>query len=620
MNIKKSFSIPIIVFSLSFLGGFIHASINIIVEKYIYYSMFNLIIMNYTNIITHWIIIGLLIYLLTIFLNFVIRKIERKISSGNSSQKRKNKMKKYFLFLSVLAFLFLFIFLGYLMNKYFIPYGKLHTISLIADTVLALTLILIWFIIFKNKKLMKIADKLYAIKYLNIGAITFLIIFIFLHGFLFYNKKIKNNDPNVLLIIVDTLRADHTGCYGYFRNTTPYMDKLSEDGILFKNAISPAPWTSPAIASILTSRYPDLMGITHDPIIISKKQLFMAEILKDNYYKTKGIISHTFIGRDLHYHQGFDSFDQENAWGGHFSITSPSISQKAVDFINKNKKNKFFLFLHYFDPHFAYMLHDQYNYFPDYKGEVKSRMSTHVLRKNAPNYSENDLKYLRALYDSEISFTDYYIGKVINHLKALNLYNNTIIIFTADHGESFSDHLCWIGHTKSLYQELIHVPLIIKPAEKNEHMKVNKYTGTIDILPTILSTLQIKKPKNINFNGTEIDLTDINKIENRVIISDTKRMSLLESVISDRYKVIKGKLWDYYKPSEHTYEIYDLRNDPLEKHNLYPGIDNDDIHDLKLILEEWNTYVHSKQSEIGKVKSPQLSKKERERLRSLGYM
>ncbi|MEJ2628390.1 MAG: sulfatase-like hydrolase/transferase, partial [bacterium] len=281
---------------------------------------------------------------------------------------------------------------------------------------------------------------------------------------------------------------------------------------------------------------------------------------------------------------------------------------------------KFFLFLHYFDPHFAYMLHDQYNYFPDYKGEVKSRMSTHVLRENAHNYSENDLKYLRALYDSEISFTDYYIGKVINHLKALNLYNNTIIIFTADHGESFSDHLCWIGHTKSLYQELIHVPLIIKPAGKNEHMKVNKYTGTINILPTILSALQIKKPKNINFNGTEIDLTDINKIENRVIISDTKRMSLLESVISDRYKVIKGKLWDYYKPSEHTYEIYDLRNDPQEKHNLYPGIDNDDIHDLKLILEEWNTYVHSQQSKIGKVKSPQLSKKERERLRSLGYM
>lgn len=608
MRIKKSLSITLTVLLIFFVGGFIHATINILIQNYIQYSMFNLIIMSYAKIMTHWIMIGLFIYLLALALIHITQQIENRLEINNKTQ----KIKIVYILLSIVLFLFLFIFLVYFINKYYIPYSKFHTISLIADILLALGLLLIWLIIMYRKNSFSIIKKLYPLKYLHILSLIFLVTLIALKAFLFYTNMKKNNNYNVLLIIVDTLRADHLGCYGYFRDTTPHIDSLSNESILFMNAVSPAPWTSPAIASILASKYPAVMGITHDPVILSKKHLFLAEILKENYYRTKGIISHSFIGRELNYHQGFDSFDQEDALGGHFSITSPSITSKAIDFITKNKKNKFFLFLHYFDPHFAFMQHKNFNYFPDYNGKIKSGMGITKLRNNAKYFSENDLNYLRSLYDSEISFTDYYIGKIIAHLKNLNLYKNTMIIFTADHGETFCDRSDWIGHTRNLYHELIHVPLIMKLPEKKESIKVNKYIGTIDILPTILATLKIDKPKT-HFDGIPMNLFDIDKIEPRVIISETKRISLLESVISNKYKVIKDL-------KKNRYEIYNLNIDPYEQNNLSPELDNDNIHNLKMVIEEWKKYVTAQKSQIGNVKTPHLSKKEKERLKSLGYI
>lgn len=262
---------------------------------------------------------------------------------------------------------------------------------------------------------------------------------------------------------MDTLGAGHLSSYGYFRKTTPFIDELSRDSVFFKNAISSAPWTTPSLACLFASQYPAALGFEgEEPIELDESFVTLAEVFKHNRYITKGIVSHDFISSKLKFDQGFDSYNQTNARGYGY-VSSPSVTNLAVSFLNGHKKEKFFLFLHYFDPHFDYILHKEFDYYPEYRGSLQSGEHKDSLLAKAPTMSADDIKFLNAVYDSEISFTDKYIGRFLKELKRLGLYDSALIIFTADHGEGFVERKdYWIGHTKKLYQELIHVPLIIK--------------------------------------------------------------------------------------------------------------------------------------------------------------
>jgi arylsulfatase A-like enzyme len=209
-----------------------------------------------------------------------------------------------------------------------------------------------------------------------------------------------DSNPNVLLIVVDTLRADHVGCYGYQRETTPSIDILAGDSLVFKQAISAAPWTAPSLASLMTSKNPAVMGYKQDAPKLDEEILTLAEIFKHNGYASKGIISHVFASSSFGFDRGFDSYDQENA-KGHGHVSSPSISKKAVSFIEDLQGEKFFLFLHYFDPHHNYILHEEFNFYPDYDGPLYSGQSLiREIRKIARSLSTKDIEYLKALYDS----------------------------------------------------------------------------------------------------------------------------------------------------------------------------------------------------------------------------
>jgi len=224
-------------------------------------------------------------------------------------------------------------------------------------------------------------------------------------------EKIK--EPNVILIIIDTLRTNHLSSYGYKRETTPNIDKFASESYLFKNVISAAPWTTPSIGSIITSQYPAVLGYNDQPVILDSRFITLAEIFKKNNYITGGVIAHQYISTSFGFDQGFDFFDEENA-KGHGHISSPSITKKAVSFLKDNQNKKFFLFLHYFDPHYDYILHENYNYYPDYDGPLFSGEPIFKLREIAPSFSDNDIDYIKALYDSEINFTDEHIGKLLD--------------------------------------------------------------------------------------------------------------------------------------------------------------------------------------------------------------
>jgi len=418
----------------------------------------------------------------------------------------------------------------------------------------------------------------------------------------------------VILIVVDSLRADHLSSYGYFRKTTPFIDDLSRDSIIFKNAISVAPWTTPSLASLFASRYPAALGFEgEEPIELDESFVTLAEVFKYNGYGTKGIVSHDLISSKLKFDQGFDSYNQTNARGYGY-VSSPAVTNLAVSFLSRHKKEKFFLFLHYFDPHFDYILHKEFDYYPDYRGSLQSGEHRDSLLAKAPTMSADDIKFLNAVYDSEVSLTDKHIGRFLEELKRLGLYDSALIIFTADHGEELAERGdYWIEHTKTLYQELIHVPLIIKLPGNRKKKVINEYIGLVDLMPTIVSHIGLKTPAGYLCVGQKIDLKGNAEPESRAIISETRRMARLQSVIWKNWKLI-------YDQQKDTKELYDLKNDPLETRDL-AAKDRQKLAEMQDILKRWQEQIVLIKSEYEiKAKQPDFSEEQKRRLRSLGYI
>ena len=213
----------------------------------------------------------------------------------------------------------------------------------------------------------------------------------------------------------------------------------------------------------MTSQYPRVLGISRNATVVPNRFVTLAEAFRDVGYDTGGIVSHTFVSSKLGFGQGFELWDEEST-GGHGSVSSPMITDKGLAFATDSRDRAFFLFLHYFDPHYDFIHHDGHGPVPSSDSGVSSGESIQSLRLKASFMSGEDVAVVRALYESEVSFTDHYLGRLLDGLERAGLYDDTIIVLAADHGEEFcerGDH--WIGHTRTLYQEVIHVPLIIKP-------------------------------------------------------------------------------------------------------------------------------------------------------------
>ena len=424
----------------------------------------------------------------------------------------------------------------------------------------------------------------------------------------------QKKHPNVILIVVDTLRADHLSCFGYHRPTTPNIDRFAADSVFFTNAIAPAPWTAPSLGSLFTSQYPAVLGYEDLPSPINKRFLTLAEVFKNSGYDTKGIISHVIISSRLNFDQGFDSYDEENA-RGHGHVSSPSVTDKAISFLEDQKDGKFFLFLHYFDPHYDFIQHEDYNYYPDYDGPLFSRQPlVEEIRRLAPSLSPEDIDYLRALYDSEISFTDEHLGRLFHKLKEMDLYDDSLIVFTADHGEEFCEREgCWIGHTRTLYQELIHVPLIIKLPGKAKKRLSQDYVGLIDIMPTIVDYAGLETPDDYECEGEIIDLPRGKRRNNKAIFSETKRLANLQAVIKDGWKLIVNT-------DNREVKLYNFENDPTEKENK-AGTEQANLFAFQDTLREWYRHINQKKNRLKLEKEDaDLTSEQVEILRSLGYI
>jgi arylsulfatase A-like enzyme len=410
--------------------------------------------------------------------------------------------------------------------------------------------------------------------------------------------------PNVVLIVVDTLRQDRLGVYGHSRNTSPHLDKLAAESVIYERAYSQAPWTSPSIGSLLTGRYPSQLGIHKDRTALSNKERLLSELLATAGYRSGAAISHSYCGSAWQFHQGFESFDESNVLG-HDAITSKGVTNRAIEFVDSTSPDTpYFLFAHYFDPHFAYIDHEEYAFEKDstYSGPIKSNMKVQALRKRSRRLEDQDLTELFRLYDSEIAYTDEHIGRLVNHLRNRGDLSNTVLVFTADHGEEFLDHGRW-GHTTRLYDELIRVPLIIHYPD-GYTARVKTPVSLMDVVPTILAAVNQPTPKRLEGHDLRLPISS-----DRVIFSETSKGAQLSAAIQGDHKLIL----------DHTggdLELYDLGSDSGETKNIAlkkPQL----AKSLSAEIQRWSEQNRKTKKSGIKV---ELSDEEVQQLEALGYV
>ncbi|HPQ68656.1 MAG TPA: sulfatase [bacterium] len=385
---------------------------------------------------------------------------------------------------------------------------------------------------------------------------------------------------NIVLILVDTLRADHLGCYGYQRPITPNIDKLAKESTLFEQAFSHSPWTMPSVASIMTSLPPRDHGITNWKQPLAERHLTLAEQLRKDGYATAAVVSHFIFEPKYNFNQGFDFFDYSVLEKGHPKKIHSSgevsdIAIKQLDELGESNK-PFFLWLHYFDPHNDYLKHEGY----DYGNEPVD------------------------LYDSEIAFTDHHIGRVLQKLDNLGLHDKTIVVFMADHGEEFRDH-GGTRHSRTLYNEVLRIPLMIR-APGFSPQRIKTTVKESDLAPTLLTLIGQQTPKAFSGKTFTIKGNKIKVDTPRTVFAETFRMARKKGVVHQNWKLI-------HDLKKKRFQLFNLETDPIEKVNLFKS-NQQMAGKLKQMLRD-----HYKVKRA-KVEEKPLDSDLEEKLRSLGYI
>ena len=296
------------------------------------------------------------------------------------------------------------------------------------------------------------------------------------------SKPEKQLRYNVLFLTIDSLRPDHLSCYGYFRKTSPNIDSLAEEGIIFLNAWAVSSWTSPSLVSIFSSLYPTRHGVEVRGFVLNPDIKTPVEVLADAGWKTYA-----------------------QHWTGDTigNLGFLPAGDDPIEFLRKHKDELFFAWFHLRGPHLPY--NPPYKYVKEFTGKltadmkkIKVFMSQKVVFKGEEKLklSDREKKFIIALYDADVRKQDDELSSILDALKELGLWNKTIVVITSDHGEELFEH-GWVGHAStsrdaSLYNELIRIPLIIRIPGMIGPQKIHTNTSQVDIMPTLLEILGVQ--------------------------------------------------------------------------------------------------------------------------------
>lgn len=562
--------------------GFITALYTVVHNMYFQNHMFGIMAMCFKEKLNRWSISSVVIcavLIAAIFLWTTIAKYSRNIFEIKLKTKQTGKR------LLIAWTICMFGALGYV--ACFSMTAKIHIAGVLSVCgIVPFIVLAIWICRDAQRKAHATLIYHFAGRIINRTALSLIFIIIVLNAALFFNRTVAfQKSPNIIMILIDCLRSDTLGCYGNDKNITPAIDQIARTGVVFKNAYSTAPWTKPSVASLLTGQYPNDHSVINPGDCLPNSSITLSEILKNSgYYTCYFNGGNFFVDTPFNFYQGFDFYRCSKVLRNAVALTDLFLSS-----LPKLKKQNFFVLLHYMDAHTPYQinnctsklapqnsfLYTAMNVFSDSK-YIKAFFTSFVRGLTFENkLLAEDKKYIKDIYDCEVHYIDEQIQRLFDSLKNTGLFENTVFIILADHGEEFWEHNNY-EHGHTLYNELIKVPLIIagkgiKPAE------ITTPVSLIDVFPTILDIVGVRN-ENLTIRGESLmealyrhtEPTGRSLFSMGTLYGDEKYC-----LIDGEYKIIFNtgikdtKKFDmpinYLKEGM---EIYNLPSDPHEKEDL----------------------------------------------------
>jgi len=437
--------------------------------------------------------------------------------------------------------------------------------------------------------------------------------------------------PNVILILVDTLRADHLSCYGATTNHTPVIDGLAADGTRFAHAYTQASWTRPSVATIFSSLYPSSHRTIHKSDALPDAVVTLAEVMQQAGYSTIGFANNINVAPLFGFQQGFDEYVflepefffgatesaaqltiynqlrlvreryvSQRKWVENYYQPADVVTKHGLDWIAARGKDRpFFMFLHYMEPHDPYFVHP-------YNGEAYARVAN-------PNPDPALADKYRSAYDGAIRFLDGELARLFQDLKATGLYDDALIVLTADHGEEFHEHGGW-WHGTTLYDEQLAVPLIVKPPRGGTGGVVNDaMVSSVDIAPTIIQSVGAAVPQAMVGKPLGLGAGAPAPRDHAFAESELEGNSL-QAYRSGGMKVIHANPGNPRGLPEH--QLFDVASDPGEQKNLI-ATHTDVANTLTADMSAVQSHAESTAVESTGTAIDAASE---ERLRALGYV
>ncbi len=414
--------------------------------------------------------------------------------------------------------------------------------------------------------------------------------------------------PNVLLITLDTTRADHLGCYGYERPTSPNLDRVAEESLVFEHMISTASWTLPVHASLFTGKFTSSHGSRYDPegnlrltsaiagpaqwnqyrargLAVGERTL--AELLGEAGYNTGGVVAGPWMMQPFGLDRGFDHYDDDQI----DSVTgrlAEDVTEAALAWLSLPRGRPFFLFLNYYDPHSPFGAPQPHTF--EFLPENKRHAQAGTNRRN-----------LVHLYDGEIRYMDLHLGRLFDALREDGTWDETLVVITADHGELFGEKGRW-GHGEYLTQEELHVPLIVKyPRGERAAGRSSEPFQPIDLFPLILERAGAEIPRGIQGGGDHPIIAEVYPLPTFAKTGDWRAL----------YQWPRKYVWN----SQGAGGLYDVSVDPREMHEL-SGRDDAAVAELDVVL---HGYLKSLPAPGEQEPERPIDARTQEALRNLGY-
>jgi arylsulfatase A-like enzyme len=384
---------------------------------------------------------------------------------------------------------------------------------------------------------------------------------------------------NIVYILIDTQRADSFEPFGGEGSAaqTPTFDALTKDSIVFSRAFNQENWTKPSVATILSGLYPVTHDTSGEEETVPDAVEMLAERLNDNGLTTGAFIANGYISRDFGFNQGWDyytNFLREGKNG-----QAKNVYRNAIDWVEKNHDKPFFLYVQTIDPHVPWNIPDEYKklyYDGKYTGRIGPTMGGAEQKKLSgnPKMTEDDYKWVNALYNGEVSYQDKHMGKLVDKLKDLGVFDDTLFIISNDHGEELNDH-GEMGHRHTLYNELLRSPLLMRyPDRLPPGQQYDDIVELVDMAPTILDLMGFA-PSEVHEGISLVPLIEGHTLQRpRYTIAEyeyNSRYGPLDIDEEDRgsheRSVIVGR-WKLWRDHREHKMLFDLKADPGEQENM----------------------------------------------------